>query len=120
MPLQQRPVAGRPPGGVESDQIERRRIGRAVVGRVRDQLEMGELAVAHLVQDLPGLSVTVVVPILGLKRAQDVERAAGEVWIDQQVLQRNDQAVPAERGDKPRQAGGRQENQVIRADDRQA
>src|SRR5207253_367601 len=66
---------------------------------------------------LAGLRVAVVVLILRLQRAQYVERATGEVWIDEQVLQRNDQAVAAERGHEPRQAGSRQEDHVIRAGD---
>ena len=40
---------------------QRRRVGAAVVGRVRPLLERGHLAVAHLVQDLPGLLVAEVV-----------------------------------------------------------
>ena len=80
---------------------------------------MSEFPVADLVQDLAGLRVAVVVPILRLQRAQDVKRATGEVRIDQHVLQRNDQAVTAERGHKPWQPGGRQEDHVIRAGDGQ-
>ena len=67
-------------------QIERCGIGCSVVGRVRDQLEIGELAVADLVQYLAGLCVTIVVLLSCLERAQDVERAASEIRIDQQVL----------------------------------
>ena len=80
---------------------------------------MSEFAITELVRDLAGFGVTIVVLDLCLERAQDVEAATGEVRIDQDVLQRNDQAVPAERGDKPRQAGGWQKNLVIGADDRQ-
>ena len=78
MPLQQRAVAGRPPGGVQGNQIERRRVGGAVIRRVRDQLEMRELAVAHLVQYLAGLGVAVVVLLRRLQvepRISSVPRA---------------------------------------------
>ncbi len=39
-------------------QEERRAVDRSVVGRVRDQFEVGQLAVARLVQDLAGLLLT--------------------------------------------------------------
>jgi hypothetical protein len=51
---------------------------------------MCEFAVAHLVQDLPGLLVTVIVGFDRLKSAQYVERAAGEIGIDMSVLQCRD------------------------------
>ena len=76
---------------------------------------MRELAVAHLVQDLAGLGVAIIVPLARLQASKDVERAAGEVRIDQQVLQRDDQAVAAERSDEPGQAGGGQEHHVVGA-----
>src|SRR4029077_5686555 len=49
-----------------------------------------------------------------------VETAPGKVWIDQKVLERNDQAVPTERSEKPGQASSRQEHLVVRAKDRQS
>src|SRR5216684_3362794 len=97
MPFQQRPIAGCPPGGMKSDEIEWRGIGCAVVRRMRDQLEVSKLSVANLVQDLARLCVTVVVLILCLEGAQEVEGATSEIWMDQNVLQRSDQAVPAKR-----------------------
>src|SRR5262249_13247205 len=87
MPLQQRFVAGCPPGGMERDQVERRGVSRAVVRRVRDQSEVSEFAVPDLVQDLARLCVAIVVLFLRLERTQDLERATGEIWIDQQVLE---------------------------------
>ncbi len=86
MALQQRLITSRTPGGMKRDQIERRRVGRPIVGRVRYQLEMGKLSIANLVQYLAGLSITIGVLVLCLERAQDVERAASEIRIDQQVL----------------------------------
>ena len=68
MLLQQRAVAGRAPGGVQRDQIERRGIGGAVIRRVRDQLEMRQFAIAHFVQDLARLGVAIVVALLRLQR----------------------------------------------------
>ena len=66
MPIQQRLVARCPPGRMECDQIERRRIGRAVIWRVRDQFEMSEFSVPHFMQDFARLRVTIVVPFLRL------------------------------------------------------
>ncbi len=54
MLFQERPIAGCAPRGMKGDQVKRRRIGRAVVRCVRDQLEMSEFPVANLVQILPG------------------------------------------------------------------
>ena len=80
---------------------------------------MRELAVAHFVQDFAGFGVTIIVFGLRLKRAQNVEAAAREVGIDQRVLQRDDQAVAAERGHEPRQAGSRQKSLVVGSGDRE-
>ena len=54
MPLEEVSIAGGPPGGVQGNQIERRRVRSAVIRRVRDQLEMRQFAVADLMQDLAG------------------------------------------------------------------
>src|SRR5215813_10596026 len=105
---------------MQRDEVKRRRVGCTVIGRVRNQLEVCELSIADLVQDLAWLRVTVVVLGLRLQRTQNVEAATRKVRIDQKVLQRNDQAVPTKRGDKPRQSGGWQEHLVIRAKDRQS
>ena len=104
---------------MQSNQIKRRGVRCAVIGRVGDQLEVGKLAVAQFVQDLAGFGITVGIFLLGLQRAQDLQRPAGEFWIDQNILQRNDQAVAPERSDEPGQSGSRQENDLVCALDRQ-
>ena len=76
MPLQEVSIAGRPPGGVQRDQIERRSVRSAVIRRVRDQLEMRQFAVADLMQDLARLGVAVVVRFFGLQGAENLERSA--------------------------------------------
>ena len=81
---------------------------------------MRKFAVAHFMQDLAGLGIAVVVFFLCLQGAEYLQCAAGKLRIDQGVLQRDDQAVASKRSDKPRQTGGRQENHVIRARNRQA
>ena len=86
MPIQQCFVARRPPGRMEGDEIERRGIGRTVIWRVRDQLEMSEFSVADFMQDLSRLGVTIIVAFPRLERAQNVECSAGEIRIDQHVL----------------------------------
>ena len=70
--------------------------------------------------DLSGLGVPVIVTFGGLPGAEHIQRSAGEVGINQRVLQRDDQAVAAEKGDEPRHARRRHELQVVRALDRQA
>ena len=119
MPLDQRAVAGGPPRRVQRHQIERRRVGGAVVRRVRDQLEMRQLAVAQLVQDLARLGVAVVVALLRLVLPQHLQRARGEFRIDDHRLQRDDQRVAAEQCHEPRQPGGGHEHHVVRALQRQ-
>src|SRR5262249_54813830 len=42
MPLQQRLVTGSAPGGMQRDEVKRRRVGCTVIGRVRNQLEVCE------------------------------------------------------------------------------
>jgi len=46
---------------MQRDEVERSRVGCTVIGRVRDQLEVGELSIANLVRDLAWLGITVVV-----------------------------------------------------------
>ena len=120
MPLQERPVAGRAPSRMQGNQIERRGVRGAVIGRVRDQLEMRQFAVAHFVQYLAGLGIAVVVVFLCLQGAENLQCSARKLRIDEGVLQRDDQAVASERRDEPGKPGGRQENHMIRACHRQA
>src|SRR5262245_6106140 len=93
-------------------QIERRRIGRSVIGGVRDELEMRELAVPQLVKDFARFGIAIWIVLPGLQRAQNLERAASEFRIDQRVLQRNDQAVAAEGSNEPWQPGGGEKHDV--------
>ena len=67
MLFQQLLVAGRAPAGVQGYQIKRCCIRRAVIGCVRDQLEMCKLAIAQLVKDLSWLGITVWIVFLGLQ-----------------------------------------------------
>jgi hypothetical protein len=59
MLFQQLVVTGRAPGGVQGYQIKRCCIRRAVIGCVRDQLEMRKLAITQLVKDLSRLGIAV-------------------------------------------------------------
>src|SRR5262249_46366884 len=98
---------------------ERRRIRGAVIRGVWDQLEMRKLAVAQFVEDFAWFGIAVRIIVLGLQRAQNFQRPAREFRVDQYILQRNDQAVAAKRGDEPRQSSSRQEHHMVRAPDRQ-
>ena len=69
---------------------------------------MRELAIAQLVQDLARLGIAIRIVLLGLQRAEDIQRAARELGIDQDVLQRDDQTVAAEGRHEPRQARRRE------------
>ena len=106
VPAQQIEVPGRAPGGMEGDQVKRRCVRRAVIRRVRDQVQRRQLAPAKLVQDLARLGVPVVVPRGGLPIAQYVQRGAAELRVQDRRLQGDDQRVPPEQRHEPRQPGG--------------
>ena len=78
-------VAGPFPGLVQQDQVERRGVGRAVVGRMRDTMEMGEFAKADLVRDLAWIRIRLIVARGGLEFSQLLERAAGESQVHRHV-----------------------------------
>ena len=84
MLLEQRSIAGAAPGRMQHDQVERRRVGGAVIGRVRNELEVGQLAGAQLVHDLAGLGVAVVValasPASGRARPARRGRSPDRPW----------------------------------------
>src|SRR5260370_8219134 len=76
---------------------------------------MRKLAAAQFVEDLSRLSLAVRIVFLGLQRAQNLQRSARECRVDQHILQRNEQAIAAERSDEPRQSGSRYEDHLARA-----
>ena len=75
--VEERVVAEPPPRLVERDEVERRRVRGAVVGRVRDLVEVRELAEPELVQDLARLGVAKGVELRRLvaRRASRARRA---------------------------------------------
>src|SRR5260370_39459857 len=78
---------------------------------------MRKLAAAQFVEDLCRCSLAVRIVFLGLQRAQNLQRSARECRVDQHILQRNEQAIAAERSDEPWQSGSRYEDHVARAPD---
>ena len=93
---------------VEQHDVERRRVDRAVVGRVRPLLEGGHLAEAQLVQDAARVLVAEVVAARPLPEAQGGQRGARQVGVERQRLQAGEDAVAPEHGHEPGQPGGRQ------------
>src|SRR3984893_11360310 len=81
---------------------------------------MGQLTVAQFVEYLAWLSISIRIVFLCLERAKYVQRAACKFRIDQDVLERNDQAVASEWRDEPGKTRGRQEDGMIRALDWEA
>ena len=73
------PVAGPALVLVEQDHVQRRRVDRAVVRRVRPLLERGHLAVAHLVEDPAGILVAEVVAPAALPVAEHAQRRRGQL-----------------------------------------
>ena len=103
------PVARPPLVLVEQHDVERRGVGAAVVRRVRPLLERGHLAVAHLVEDPPGILVAEVVDPRALPVAERPQRRRRELRRERQRLQAGEDAVAAEHRHEPRQARPRAE-----------
>src|ERR1700741_3608759 len=80
---------------------------------------MSQLAIAQFVQDLARFGITVGIVLLGLQRAQELQRPAGKFRIDENILQRNDQTVAPKRSNEPGQAGSRKEDYMVCVLDRQ-
>ena len=93
---------------VEQHHVERRRVGAAVVRRVRPLLEGGHLAVAHLVQDPARILVAEVVQARALPLAERAQRGLGQLRRERQRLQAREDAVAPEHRHEPGQAGRRQ------------
>jgi len=93
------------PGLVQGDDVEDGRVGRAVIGRVRDAPEVGQLPLAQLVGDLARLGIPVGIQLGRLQVGQALEGTPGEIGEHDDVLQAGDQAVPTKSGDKPRDPG---------------
>ena len=93
---------------VEQHDVERRRVGTAVVRRMRPLLEGRHLPVAHLVQDAAGVLVAEVVEAAALPGPERSQGRLCELGGERQRLQAREDAVPAEHRHEPGQAGGRQ------------
>ncbi len=91
---------------VEQHDVQRRRVGAAVIGRMRPLLERRHLAVAHLVQDPTRVLVAEVVDLRALPQPEHAKRGGRELRRERQRLQAGEDAVPAEHGHEPRQTGG--------------
>jgi hypothetical protein len=70
---------------------------------------MRKLATPQFMEDFARFGVAVWIIALGLQRTPNFQRPAGEFRIDQDILQRNDQAIAPEGSDEPWQSGSRQE-----------
>ena len=75
---------------------------------MRPLLEGGHLPVAQLVQDPPGILVAEVVQSGSLPFPERSKRGGGELGRERERLEAREDAVPAEHGHEPGQAGGRQ------------
>ena len=109
-PLGEDGVVRPAPGLGEQDEEERRRVDRAVVAR---EPELGRAALAHLVDDLPGLRVDRRVVGLGLELGELLERADRDLGAEQERLERGDLRVAPEDGHEPRHSRGEQRPPVL-------
>ena len=93
--------------GVEPGQHheQRRRIYAAVIEAERNLAQRRHLAAAHLVRDFSGFGVDKRIECGGLKGGEPPQDALGDAGIAPQHLQRRDDAVAAERGRVPGNAG---------------
>ena len=74
---------------------------------MRDEVQLGELAVADLVLDLARLQVTLVVGDRALQVREGPQGGEGETGREHEGLQRDDERVPPEQGHEPGHAGRR-------------
>ena len=95
------------------DQEQRRRVVRAVVGRVREDPGRGELAVPDLVEDLARLHVADGVVLGRLHRREPPQGAVGELRVAADRVHRHDQRVAPEDRHVPRHAGGRHDHPAL-------
>ena len=84
---------------------QRRRVDAAVVQPERHLAEARHFALAGLVQDLAGLGVRFGPLLRRLGGGQELQDSPGDRGIDPQQLHRRDDAVAAERGAEPGDAG---------------
>ena len=96
-----------------ADEKERRAIDGAVVGRVWDQLEVGQLPVAEFVQDFARFLLAAGIDAPSLLLSQVTQGASCDLWIDHEGLDRRDQCITTERGREPRNAGHRKQAGVV-------
>src|SRR6202040_3070299 len=80
---------------------------------MRNQFEVREFTASQLVENLAWLSIAARIIVRRLKRAKVLQRCACEMRINQNVLQRDNQAVSSKRRDKPRKSGSRHEGPTI-------
>ena len=91
----------------DQQQPQRRRVHRAVVRRVRDGAEGGQLAAPQLVHDLAGLLLAEGVVGRALAAGQERDRRPRPAQVQQQRLEPDERHLAAERRDEPRHAGER-------------
>ena len=108
----ERRVVGPAPDLGEEDQVERRRVDRAVVAL---EPVLRGFPAPDLVDDLPGLGVDRRVVLGRLQPGEDLEGAAGELGPEQERLQARDQRVAAEDGHEPRHPGRGQVAEAVSA-----
>ena len=71
---------------MQSDYVKRCRISRAVIRRVRDELEMGQFAISQFMHDLAGFSIAEIVTFLRLPAPQHLKRTSRELGVYKNIL----------------------------------
>ena len=97
----------------QHDDEQARRVMRPVVRLVRQDLQLGELAVPDLVRDLARFHVAFRVVLGRLQLRQPAQRPAGELREARDALHRHDQRVATEQRHEPRHAGSRDEDAAL-------
>ncbi len=87
----------------QEDEVEGRRVDRAVVAR---EPGLGALAVPDLVDDLPRLGIAFRVVLARLQLGEHGEGVLGKLGAEEERLEARDHGVAAEDGHEPRHAGG--------------
>ena len=81
VPFHKVTIASAHPGRMKRNEIKGRRVRGSIIGRVRDQFEMGEFPASQLMMDFTRFGITVVVPLGRLPLCEDLQSAEREFGI---------------------------------------
>ena len=85
----------------EHNQVQDGCIGSAIIRSMRDRVEMRQFAEAYFVQNFAGLCITIIIALARLVVGQSFKGTPCKSCGNAHILERNDQTIASEEGDKP-------------------